>query len=167
MQSFVDDNTVVIVQLGVDAHLHDAGQFIDPSRWMKMHPGTKQYTPAITRHYYDFACLLRERQQKKNFSIFVVLEGGYDMLSLHCSIAAFLQGLNGMEMMNDHNLCGPTDDSRQAIVQYKKKHEKIISDAKEADQDNKADQDKRPGRKRGLPSYLREFQVESPKSARR
>ena len=131
-----------------------------------MDKGTKPYTPAITRHYYDFACLLREEQKKTNFSIFVVLEGGYDMLSLHCSIAAFLQGLNGMEMMNDHKLCGPTDESRQAIVQYKKKHKKIISDAKEADQHNNAHQDNRPGRKRGLPSYLTD-QVESPKSARR
>lgn len=161
MESFVDDNTVVIVQLGVDAHLHDAGQFIDPSTWMNMDRGTKPYTPAITRHYYDFACLLRAEQQKKNFSIFVVLEGGYDKLSLQCSIAAFLQGLNGMEMINDQKLCGPTDESHEAIEQYKRKHKRENSDAKEADQDN------RPKRKREFPSYLKEFEVESPKSARR
>ena len=116
MQNFVDENTVVIVQLGVDAHLHDAGEFV-----MRASP---KYTPAITRHYYEFAKKLREFQKTRRFSIFVVLEGGYHQLSLKCSISAFLQGLNGMEMINNREECGPEDESHAAIRSYKALREK-------------------------------------------
>jgi len=96
---------IVIVQFGVDAHIKDAlarpptnTPIINPSQnWFENDPQKRkmeEYTPAITRDYYELGHALAgfRRDYKDKFSVVCLLEGGYAKESLQCSIAGFVQG---------------------------------------------------------------------------
>jgi len=104
---------VVIVQFGVDAHYKDARSFINPSKnWFTSNQSERihsQYTPAITRDYYQLGATLAHIRKEYKFSVVCLLEGGYAQESLNCSIAGFVQGWSGKELSADlmKRRCGP------------------------------------------------------------
>ena len=120
----------VVLSFGTDAHAVDAssdakGRNADlknPKLGPFAHPpGTKkerrEYTPAITKDYYEFGSLLAKYRKECDFSVVAVLEGGYHQMSLQCSIAGFLQGWAGVPMSDELEdpSCGPLshDDFRR------------------------------------------------------